>query len=125
MATPDADRARKFRQAAIVYLHYALLYWIGAWVLVERDLFPAARGPAWMWFVAGAAIGLGITAALWWWRNPWFARVLWCVVALRLPTLIEGAFFPLPGGVPPGLHLAAAIVVLVVLAFLARAGWDL
>ena len=50
------SRALKFRQAAIVYLHYAVLYEIGAWVLLQRGLFPATRGPEWVWFVAGAGI---------------------------------------------------------------------
>ncbi|MDX1622916.1 MAG: hypothetical protein R3199_02930 [Gemmatimonadota bacterium] len=119
------ERAAKFRQAAIVYLHYGLLYWMGAWALWERGLFPSARGPEWAWFAAGAAIALAVTAALWWWQNVWFARVLWALVALRLPTLIEGAF--LEGGaarISPGLYLAAGLVVLAVLWALARAAWD-
>lgn len=119
------ERARKFRQAAIVYLHYALLYWFGAWALHQRGLFPEARGPAWAWFAAGAAIALVVVAALWWWQNPWFARAIWALVALRLPTLIEGAFLEgAAARIAPGLYLAAGIVVLVVLWALARAAWD-
>lgn len=119
------ERSRKFRQAAIVYLHYALLYWMGAWALWEQGLFPTARGPAGLWFTAGAVIGVALAAALWWWQSVWFARALWALVALRLPALIRGAF--LEGGaedVAPGLYLAAGLVVLVVLWALARAAWD-
>jgi len=119
-----ASRARKFRQAAIVYLHYAVLYEVGAWVLLQRGLFPATRGPEWIWFVAGAAIAALVIAGLWWWQNRWFARVIWVVVALRLPTLLEGAFFGSELDVPTALYAAAAIVVLINLWALARAAWD-
>ncbi|MFW6039755.1 MAG: hypothetical protein ACOC9N_01615 [Gemmatimonadota bacterium] len=118
------SRALKFRQAAIVYLHYAVLYEAGAWVLLERGLFPATRGPEWMWFAAGAVIAGLVVAALWRWQNVWFARVVWAVVALRLPTLLDGAFFGSELDVPPALYAAAGLVVLVNLWALARAAWD-
>ncbi len=121
----SADRDRRFRQAAIAYLHYAALYWAGSYALLSAGMMPEARGPAWVWLVAGAAIGLGVTAALWFWRSRWFVRVLWALVALRLPGLIEGAF--LGGGaegVPSSLYLAAGLAVLAVLGMLARAAWD-
>lgn len=118
------SRALKFRQAAIVYLHYAVLYEVGAWILLQRGLFPATRGPTWVWFVVGVAIAALVILGLWWWQNPWFARVLWVLVALRLPTLLEGAFFGSELEVPPALYAAAALVVLVNLVALARAAWD-
>jgi len=124
-ATHDPARAAKFRQAAIVYLHYGILYLAGAWTLYERGLFPETRGPAWAWFAAGIAIAMVVVWGLWWWQSPWFARAIWLLVALRLPTLVEGAF--LGGaieGIPSTLYLAAAIVVLVNLWALARAAWD-
>jgi len=118
------ERTRKFRQAAIAYLHYGLLYLFGAYALVGRDLFPQARGPEWMWFGAGIAIGTVVVCGLWWWQSPWFARAVWLLVALRLPTLIEGAFLGSALDLAPGLYLAAGLVVLVNLVFLARAAWD-
>jgi hypothetical protein len=39
--------------------------------------------------------------------------------------LIEGAFFGSAVDVPPGLYLAAGLVVVANLGFLARAAWDL
>lgn len=124
-AAHDPARARKFRQAAVVYLHYGVLYLVGARVLLARGLFPEARGPEWAWFAAGAAIGAVVIAGLWWWQNPWFARAIWLLVALRLPTLVEGAFFGgAVDGVPRALYVAAALVVLVTMGALARAGWD-
>lgn len=118
------SRALKFRQAAIVYLHYAVLYEVGAWVLLQRGLFPVTRGPTLVWFVAGVAIAALVIAGLWWWQNAWFARVIWVLVALRLPTLLEGAFFGSELEVPPALYAAAGVVVLVNLWALARAAWD-
>ena len=123
-ADHPAPRARKFHQAAIVYLHYAVLYEVGAWVLLQRGLFPATRGPEWLWFALGVAIAGVVIAGLWWWQNAWFARVIWALVALRLPTLVEGAFFGSELDVPPALYAAAAIVVLINLWALARAAWD-
>lgn len=118
------ERGRKFRQAAIAYLHYGVLYLFGAWALLERGLFPQVRGPEWMWFGAGVAIGAIVVWGLWWWQNPWFARVIWALVALRLPTLIEGAFLGSALDIAPGFYLAAGLVVLGNLWFLARAAWD-
>lgn len=120
----EPARALKFRQAAIVYLHYAILYEFGAWALLERGLFPESRGPQWMWFAMGAAIAVVVVWGLWWWQNPWFARAVWALVGLRLPTLIEGAFFGGDLDVPGGLYLAAGLVILVNLWMLARAAWD-
>ena len=125
MTRDDSARARRFRQAAIVYLHYAVLYWVGARVLIDHGLVPVSRGPVWIWLVAGGAIGIAITAALWWWHNVWFARVVWILVALRLPALVEGAFVAPTPGIPPDLYLVAGIAVVINLAFLARAAWDL
>lgn len=120
----DAPRARKFRQAAIAYLHYGVLYEIGAWVLVREGLFPASRGPVWMWFALGALIGGAIVWGLWAWQSPWLARGVWALNALRLPSLIEGAFFGGDLDVPAGLHIAAALIVLANMWMLARAAWD-
>lgn len=120
----SADRDRKFRQAAIVYLHYAILYEAGAYVLLQRGLFPAARGPEWVWFVIGAAIAAIVVALLWWWQNVWLARVIWALVAFRLPTLVEGAFFGSDLAVPQLLYAAGALVILVNMWALARAAWD-
>ena len=98
---------------------------IGAWVLLERGLFPTTRGPAWAWFATGTAIAALVVWGLWWWRNTWFARVIWVLVALRLPTLVEGAFFGGGiSGIPRSLYFAAGIVVLINLWALARAAWD-
>lgn len=118
------SRALKFRQAAIVYLHYAVLYEVGAWVLLQRDLFPATRGPTWVWFAAGVVIAALVIAGLWRWQNVWFARVIWALVALRLPTLLEGAFFGSALELPPAFYAAAALVVLINMWALARAAWD-
>ena len=117
-------RALKFRQAAIAYLHYAILYEFGAWALLERGLFPSTRGPEWLWFIMGAAIAAAVIWALWSWQSAWLARAVWALVAFRLPTLIEGAFFGGNLDVPQGLYLAAALVFLANIWMLARSAWD-
>ncbi len=125
-------RARKFRQAAFVYLHVGLLYLAAVWVMAGLDMVPAERGPIWVWMLAGVGILAVVVWGLWSWQNVWFARAIWALHALRLPALIEGAFFRLGEAgdaadptIPSSFFLTALVVVLVNLWMLARAGWDL
>lgn len=137
---PEARQA-KFRQAAFVYLHYAILYEAGVWALHGAGRVPSFRGPVELWLVVGALVAAFVFWGLWWWQNAWLARVVWVVAAARLPALIERAFISPPaggerglaggipdavaGGVSPGLYIAARVVVVITLWMLARAGWDL
>lgn len=123
-AAPEA-RARKFRQAAFVYLHVGLLYEAAVLVMARQGLLEG-RGPAWVWLVLGAAVVAVIFWALWSLQNAWVARAVWAANIFRLPALIGGAFFPDAGaGVPPSFYIVALGVVLLNMAMLARAGWDL
>lgn len=117
----------KFRQAAFVYLHVGLLYEAAVWTMSRSGLLPGERGPVWMWLLVGAAITGLVFWGLWSWRNRWFARAIWGLHALRLPALIEGAFFQqaVEARFSSSFYLTALTVVLVNLGFLARAGWDL
>lgn len=118
------ERAKKFRQAAIAYLHYAALYWYGSLALYRADLFPDARGPVAAWFAFGIAIPAIVVWGLWWWQDRWFARVVWAVISYRLPFLMDGAFLGGAERVAPGFYLAAGLVVIAVMWMLARAAWD-
>lgn len=119
-------RALKFRQAAFVYLHVAILYEAAAWAMMRRDMLPTHRGPPWMWMVAGAVVAALVFAGLYRWQNAWFARVVWAVHGLRLPALVGGAFFSEAGArFPPSFYLTALVVVVINLWMLARAAWDL
>lgn len=122
----EEARARKFRQAAFVYLHVGILYEAAVWVMASRGVLPEGRGPVGLWLGIGALIVAVIFWALWFKRSVWTARAVWALHALRVPALLEGAFFPDAGSsLPPSFYLAALFVVLVNLAMLARAGWDL
>jgi len=67
-----------------------------------------------------------VFAGLYFWRNVWFARIVWGIHGLRLPALISGAFFAAPAATtPPTFYTTAIVVVVVNLWMLARAGWDL
>lgn len=125
--TTGTAREAKFRQAAFVYLHVGLLYEFSVWVMWSTGVLPPERGPIWLWLVLGALILAAIFAALWWWQNAWVARVVWALHALRLPFLIEGAYFTTDPAldVPGGFYVLAIVLVLINLGFLARAGWDL
>lgn len=119
-------RSAKFRQAAFAYLHVGLLYEAAVWAMHQGGALPADRGPVWVWLLVGAGILAAVFLGLWSWQNRWFARIIWGLHALRLPALIEGAFLPGAGSrLPPSFYLTALVVVVVNLAFLARAGWDL
>lgn len=125
-APPVDRRTRKFRQAAFVYLHMGLLYLFAVWAIHQAGLLPVDRGPLWVWMLLGASILALVFWGLWSWRNPWFARVVWAVHSLRLPALIQNAYFPSPdASLPPAFYLTAIGVVLINLWMLARAGWDL
>jgi hypothetical protein len=121
------DRATKFRQAAIVYLHVGILYEAAAWVMWREGLLPEARGPAWLWLVFGAVITILIPYILWHWHRTWIALTVWALHALRLPAVINGAFFvPAAGGeIAAGFYVTALVVIVINLGFLARAAFDL
>ena len=122
----EPERTRKFRQAAFAYLHVGILYEAGVVVLARRGLIPPGRGPLWVWLLLGALIVAAISWGLWVRQSRWLARIVWALHALRLPALLEGAFFAEPAGAIPGsFYLTALVVVLLNLWMLARAGWDL
>ena len=127
---PDARsgdaRTRKFRQAAFWYLHVGLLY-EGAVVAMWRNgLVNPIRGPIVLWLLLGAAIVALVFWGLWFRRSVWLARGIWALHALRLPSMIEGAFMPGPdAALPEAFYLTAIVVIVINLWMLARAGWDL
>jgi hydrogenase-4 membrane subunit HyfE len=127
----DAARAMKYRQAAIVYLHVGILYEAAVYVFWRQGILPEARGPAWVWLIMGAALAAIISLALWRYHKRWLALGVWALHSLRLPALIQGAFFARAhtgvdiAVVPPAFYLTALVVVIINLAFLARAGFDL
>jgi len=126
LPTRDGTRSLKFRQAAFVYLHVAILYEVAAYAMWKNGLLPAQFGPPLLWLVAGSVVAGAIFAGLNWWQNVWLARVVWLLHGLRLPALVEGAF--LRGGegrIAPSFYLLAIVVVIINLWMLARAGWDL
>lgn len=118
-------RSRKYRQAAFVYLHVGLLYEAAVWSMATRGALPADRGPVWLWLALGALILAVVFLGLYRWQNAWFARAVWALHALRLPALIDGGFLAEAGRLSPAFYRFALVVVLVNLAMLARAGWDL
>ena len=116
----------KFRQAGFVYLHVAILYEAAVYAMLESGTLPARLGSPWVWLVAGAAVAAFVFVGLYYWRNVWFARIVWVLNGARTPSLIGGAFFATPDGViPSAFYLTALVVVVINLWMLARAGWDL
>ena len=120
-------RATKFRQAAFVYLHVAILYESAAWAMWRTGRLPFSRlGPPWLWLILGALVAGLVFLGLLRWQNVAFARAIWALHGLRLPSLVKGAFFAGPGALlPPDFYLAGIVAVMVNLWMLARAGWDL
>jgi hypothetical protein len=122
----DPARARKFRQAAFVYLHVAILYEAAAYAMWRAGLLPTGRGPAWVWLLMGALVAGAIFVGLLRWQNVWFARVIWLIHGMRLPSLIGSAFIvTAESGLTRGFYVTAIVVVVINLWMLARAAWDL
>ena len=118
----------KFRQAAIAYLHVGILYEAAVFAMARAGIFPETRGPVWTWLLLGAFFALSIPYALWRWQRRWFALLVWAVHSMRLPGIIDRAFFhPADGAadLSPAFWWTALVVVVINLAFLARAGFDL
>jgi hypothetical protein len=116
----------KFRQAAFVYLHVAILYEAAALAMMRRGMLPSRFGPPWMWLLAGAAVAVLVFIGLYRWQNAWFARAVWAIHGLRLPALVSGAFFAdETTRMTSAFYLTALVVVMINLWMLARAGWDL
>lgn len=123
----DGPRRAKYRQAAFVYLHVALLYEATAYAMWRRNMLPTTTmGPGWLWLVLGAAIALAVFGALLRWPSPWLAGSVWFVHGLRLPSLIRNAFFlDTPSMFSPAFYVAAIVLVTLNCWMLARAAWDL
>jgi len=119
-------RARKFRQAAFVYLHVAILYEAAAYAMWRAGLLPAGRGPGWLWLILGGLVAGAIFLGLLRWQNVWFARAVWLLHSMRLPALISSAFIStVQGELSRGFYITAIVVVVINLWMLARAAWDL
>jgi hypothetical protein len=123
----SATRATKFRQAAFVYLHVAILYESAGYVMWRANMLPASRvGPAWLWLLLGAIVAGAVFVGLLRWQNAIFARVVWAVHGLRLPALIGYAFVTtMEGAMTRAFYITAIVVVMINLWMLARAAWDL
>ncbi len=107
-------REHKFRQAAFVYLHVAILYEGAGYVMWREGLLPGRFGPPWVWLVFGALVALVIVYSLLRWQNAWFARAVWFVHGLRIPALIKGAFFATPETrAAPEFYVAALVAVMI------------
>ena len=126
MTVHEPVRARKFRQAAFVYLHVAILYEAAAYAMWRAGLLPAGRGPGWLWLILGALVAGAIFLGLLRWQNVMFARVIWVIHGMRLPSLISSAFIvTAESGLTRGFYITAIVVVVINLWMLARAAWDL
>ena len=120
-------RATKFRQAAFVYLHVAILYESAAYAMWRANMLPASRvGPGWLWLILGAVVAGLVFFGLYRWQNVSFARVIWALHALRLPALMGWAFVStMEGGMTRAFYITAIIAITINLWMLARAAWDL
>jgi type IV secretory pathway TrbD component len=119
-------RSTKFRQAAFVYLHVAILYEAAAYAMWRAGRLPhTTMGPPQLWLLLGGVVAGLVFLGLLRWQNVLFVRAIWLVHGLRLPTLVHGAFFPSVGALPPAFYLTAMVVVMINLWMLARAAWDL
>jgi hypothetical protein len=123
----DAKRATKFRQAAFVYLHVAILYESVGYAMWRTNMLPTAGfGPPLLWLILGIIVAGAVFVGLLRWQNVIFARVVWAVHGLRLPALMGYAFITtMEGAMTRAFYITAIVVVSINLWMLARAAWDL
>ena len=133
----------KFRAAALAYLVYGVVYWIGGAYLALQGIGvrgATARSGV-VWIAVGLVLAVGIPWLLWTrpaWFERWilsrrdFARILTALMAfrawhvLRVALRPETASVPAPWGGEITFRLGAAVffvVTVAALAFVAGAAW--
>jgi hypothetical protein len=121
-------RARKYKQAALAYLVYGVIYLAGAIYLARIGRGPG--GTAW-WYLIGAAMAFGFPYLIWK-RFKWVTRILAVLVLVRVIGLARIALragteqVPLPWGGEVTTAQGAILFMLIAVAtcvLLARAGW--
>jgi hypothetical protein len=121
------SRKLKFRQAAFVYLHAAILREAAALEMWRANLLPfSPLGSPLPWLLLGGVAGLLVFFAILRWRNVAFVRIVWTLDAALLFPLIRYAF--LAGAdrpIPRSFYIVGIGVIMITLWMLARAGWDL
>jgi hypothetical protein len=125
-----SPHTRAYRQAALTYLAYGVIYLGGAIYLGTVGLGPPAA--AWYWYVAGGALVVFLPVLIWK-EFKWVTRILAVLVFVRVLGLTriiirdEGVMVPMPWGVELS-QVYGAVAFLVVAAvtclMLVRAGWS-
>lgn len=132
---PDTSTDLKYRQAAVTYFIYGIVYLSGAAYsaavgISERGI---SDGYGWIYFVVGGFI-VFVLPVLIWKAYTWVTRILALLVGVRITGLIElivtegGRPVPAPWGGEWPIGWGAAVFLLVAAlacAMLVRAGWDL
>lgn len=122
-----AARELKFRQAAFVYLHAAILREAAAYEMWRAGLLPfSPLGSPLPWLVTGAFVALLVFFGILRWQNLVFVRVIWALDAVLLFPLIRYAFFAgADRPIPRSFYIVGIGVIVITLWMLARAAWDL
>jgi hypothetical protein len=120
-------REMKFRQAAFVYLHAAILREASAYEMWRAGLLPfSPLGSPLPWLIAGAVVALLVFFGILRWQNLVFVRVVWVLDAVLLFPLIRYAFFAgADRPIPRSFYVVGIGVIVITLWMLARAAWDL
>ena len=131
MNVPPSNR--RYRQAAVAYLVYGVVYLAGAVYLAEAGFATRGSGSGWIWFVVGLAFLVVIPAVIW--RGvQWFTLLIAALMAIRVAGLVRIMWVdwrvpaPLPGGgqIPLGVGaLVFAMITLVAMGLLIRAAWPI
>lgn len=125
-----ATREQRYRQAAVAYLVYGLIYLGGAVYLAAID---AVARSGWAWFAVGAAFIL-VLPPLIWFQYKWVTRLLAILVGVRIVGLVRTSFslknetVRLPWGGDIRMQYGAVVFLVVAIAtavMLGRAGWAL
>lgn len=128
-----ASTSKTYRDAAVGYLVYGLIYLIGAVYLARVGASPRAMAPGSTWWFVLGGLMVVVLPLLIWKEFKWLTRALAVLVLVRVVGLLrlmirsDWEAVPLPwGGAMSEAYGAAAFlaVSLVVCMLLARAGWS-
>ena len=130
-----ATQNEKYKQAALTYLIYGIIYLAGAIVIAQSGVSAKTMRPnsGLVYFIIGALVVIGFPLLISK-RYKWFTRILALLVLYKVYEIVKvlindiGKSVPLPWGGEISMFTGGVIFLVlaaITCVMLARAGWDI